>query len=119
MGVSLQEKMAQLTPERRRKIEKEATRLHKEYLTLQQLRKARIMTQEELARKLGIRQASVAQMEKRGDLLISTLRGYVEAMGGKLQLTVEFPGQSAVVLEGFGDMEKLSREEEDPDISPI
>ena len=45
-------------------------------------------------------------MEKHSDLMLSTLRSYVEAMGGKLSLTVEFPGQGTVVLEGLGDTER-------------
>ena len=45
-------------------------------------------------------------MEKRGDLMISTLRSYVEAMGGRLDLGVEFPDRVAVHLGGLGDVEE-------------
>ena len=48
-------------------------------------------------------------MEKRGDLMLSTLRGYVEAMGGTLSLTVAFPDRAPVSLEGFGDTEEPLR----------
>jgi DNA-binding XRE family transcriptional regulator len=95
--------MAQLSPERRARIEEEAERLDAEYLTLKDLRKARELTQEQVAEAPGIRQATVTQLEKRGDLLLSTLRSYVEAMGGHLTPMVEFPGRSPVALEGFGD----------------
>ena len=108
MGISLTEKMAQLTPERQKRINDEADRLHAEYLTLQQLRKAKELTQVQLAETLGIRQATIAQMEKRGDLMISTVRSYVEAMGGKLKLLVEFPDHAPVSLEGLGDTDELS-----------
>ena len=47
-------------------------------------------------------------MEKRSDLMISTLRGYVEAMGGRLELTVEFPGRATVRLEGLGETDETS-----------
>ena len=81
MVTTLKEKMSQLAPDRRERIEAETERLHQEYLTLQDLRKAKALTQTQLAETLGIRQSTVAQMEKRSDLLISTLRSYIEAMG--------------------------------------
>jgi transcriptional regulator with XRE-family HTH domain len=95
--------MAELSPERRARIEAETERLHQEYLTLQQLRKARQMTQVELAEKLNIRQETVAQMEKRSDLMLSTLRSSVEALGGRLKLVVEFPNHAPVALVGLGE----------------
>jgi DNA-binding XRE family transcriptional regulator len=101
MATSLKKKLSQLAPERRARIEAETQRLHAEYRTLGQLRKAQELTQEQLARTLGIRQATVAQMEKRSDLMLSTLRSYIEAMGGKLSLVVEFPGGDPVVLDGL------------------
>jgi transcriptional regulator with XRE-family HTH domain len=106
MGTTLREKMAQLPPERRARIEAEADRLHAEYLTLRDLRKAKDLTQAQLAEALGVRQATLAQLEKRSDLLISTLRSYVEAMGGRLRLMVEFPGKASVSLAGLGDTEE-------------
>lgn len=106
MGTTLKDKLAQLAPERRARIEAEADRLHAEYQTLKDLRKARELTQTQLAKSLGIRQATIAQLEKRSDLMLSTLRSYVEAMGGRLRLTVEFPDKSPVSLEGFGDTEE-------------
>lgn len=109
MGTTLNEKLAQLTPERRERIEAEADRLHGEYLTLKALRKAKELTQVQLADTLGIRQSTVAQLERRTDLLISTLRSYVEAMGGHLNLVVEFPGKAPVSLEGFGDTDQPPR----------
>jgi transcriptional regulator with XRE-family HTH domain len=112
MATTLKEKMAQLPPERRARIEAEAERLHGEYLTLKDVRKARELTQAQLAEALGIRQATVAQLEKRSDLLLSTLRGYVEAMGGRLKLVIEFPGRPPVALEGLGDTDEPSSQRE-------
>lgn len=102
---TLNEKLERLPAERRKAIEAEADRVHAEYMTLQQLRKARTLTQHQLAETLGVRQATVAQMEKRSDLMLSTLRSYVEAMGGRLDVTVEFPGKPPIHLADLGDLD--------------
>jgi len=60
-------------------------------IELNDLRKARKLTQEELAERLGIRQSNVSKLERRADLPVSTLRDLVEAMGGELRLTARFP----------------------------
>lgn len=109
MARSLQEKLATLDPARRAGIEAEAEHLHTEYLTLQELRKAKALTQVQLAETLGIQQATVAKYERQSDLLLSTLTSYVRAMGGSLKLMVEFPGKAPVALEGLGDSEEPSR----------
>lgn len=106
---ALQDKLATLDPARRAGIEAEAARLHTEYLTLQELRKAKALTQVQLAETLGIQQATVAKYERQSDLLLSTLTSYVRAMGGSLKLMVEFPGKAPVALEGLGDTEEPSR----------
>ena len=62
--VNLKDKMALLSPERRAKIEVEADRLQDEYLTLQALRKAKALTQSQLAETLGYQQATIAQMDQ-------------------------------------------------------
>lgn len=109
MARTLREKLATLSPVRRSRIEAEAERLHIEYLTLQQLRKAKEMTQVRLAETLGVQQATVAKYERQGDLLLSTLSSYVRAMGGSLKMMVEFPGKAPVALEGLGDTESPKR----------
>lgn len=58
---------------------------------LAEVRKARELTQVTLARKMHISQPSVAEMERKADMLLSTLRGYIEAMGGELRLVATFP----------------------------
>ena len=68
---------------------------------MRELRHARKLTQVKTAKKLGISQDSVSRLEKRSDLLISTLRSYIEAMGGKLSLVAEFPKRPPIVLEGL------------------
>jgi len=109
MARNLQDKLASLDPARRAGIEAEAARLHTEYLTLRELRKAKALTQVQLAETLGIQQATVAKYERQSDLLLSTLTSYVRAMGGSLKLMVEFPGKAPVTLEGLGDTEEPSR----------
>ena len=109
MARTLKDKLAALDPARRAGVEAEADRLHMEYLTLQELRKAKEMTQVQLAETLGIQQATVAKYERQSDLLLSTLTSYVRAMGGNLKLMVEFPGKVPVALEGLGDTEEPRR----------
>lgn len=55
--------------------------------------------------KLGIKQENVSRIEKRSDLLISTLSDYLEAMGGKLNLVAEFPDRPPVTLTGIADLD--------------
>lgn len=109
MARTLKDKLATLDPARRASVEAEADRLHTEYLTLQELRKAKAMTQVQLAETLGIQQATVAKYERQSDLLLSTLTSYVRAMGGNLRLMVEFPGKAPVALQGLGDTEEPRR----------
>ena len=103
MARSLQDKLATLDPDRRARIEVEAARLHTEYLTLRELRKAKALTQVQLAETLGIQQATVAKYERQSDLLLSTLSSYVAAMGGKLRLVAEFPNRHPVAI-ALGDI---------------
>ena len=109
MARSLKDKLATLDPARRAAIKAEADRLHAEYLTLQELRKAKKLTQVQLAETLGVQQATVAKYERQSDLLLSTLMSYVRAMGGELKLMVEFPGAAPVALEGLGETEEPRR----------
>lgn len=103
MAKTLDDVLAGLDPDRRARILAESERLTAEYLTLQDLRKARELTQVALAQSLGVQQATVAKYERQGDLLISTLKSYVEAMGGSLELVVQFPGQPPLKLDGLGE----------------
>jgi len=94
-----------LSPERRRKIAARAATIIAEERSLQGLRRAHKLTQKKMAEALGIGQDSVSRLEQRSDLLISTLRNYVEAMGGKLSLVAEFPDQEPVVLTGLAALD--------------
>lgn len=94
-----------LPASRRRKIEKRAAALVAEEMTLQELRRARAMTQVRLAKNLGVAQKQVSEIEKRTDMHISTLRRSIEAMGGKLSLVAEFPDRKPVMLSGIASID--------------
>lgn len=69
-------------------------------MRLNQLREARQLTQVNLAQALHINQGAVSMMEKRTDMYVSTLRNYIEAMGGELKITAEFP-EGSIQIEQF------------------
>ena len=106
MGRTLDEKINSLPKSRRVKIEKRAAELIAEEATLQDLRKAFGLTQTRMAKRLRVGQDTVSRVEQRTDMLLSTLSGYVEAMGGRLNLIAEFPDRPAVRLQM---LEPLSR----------
>jgi DNA-binding transcriptional regulator YiaG len=95
----------QLAPAQRRKVEARAAQLIAEEMTLRELRRARKITQQKIAKSLNIGQEGVSKIERRTDLLISTLRKTVEAMGGSLSLVAEFPDRTPVVLSGIAQEE--------------
>jgi transcriptional regulator with XRE-family HTH domain len=77
-----------------------------EYESLQELRKARKLTQMQVANALGMKQANVSQFEQRTDMRLSALKKRVTALGGKLELVVTFPDQKPVVLSFSEDVVK-------------
>ena len=90
--------MAELPPERRARVEARAEALIAEETTLRDLRRARELTQERMAELLGVGQDNISRLEGRADMLLSTLRSYVAAMGGSLDIVVRFPDRPAVSL---------------------
>jgi transcriptional regulator with XRE-family HTH domain len=80
-----------------------------EEMSLRDLRTAQKRTQASIADALGIGQDSVSRLEQRSDLLLSTLRGYVEAVGGRLSLIAQFPGRDPVILSSFNTLNASSR----------
>src|SRR6266487_6543425 len=101
MAKNVNEIIRRLSPARRKRVEKRAARLIAEEMTRQELRRALERTQVDVAKKLGITQDSVSRLEQRTDLLLSTLRAYVAALGGRLSLVAEFPDHEPVVLSGI------------------
>ena len=101
MAINVDDIIKSLPAARRRAIEKRAAELIAEEMTLQELRRAREMTQVRMAKKLGVAQKQISEIEKRTDMHISTLRRAIEAMGGSLALVAQFPGQRPVTLSGI------------------
>lgn len=83
--------------ERRARIEGETEVLVQEYELLKALRQGRKVTQAELAEILGVRQASISKLENQNDMRLGTLRRYVEALGGELEIRVRFPDEEVEV----------------------
>jgi transcriptional regulator with XRE-family HTH domain len=109
MATTLKDKMKALPAKRRKKVEARAARLVAEELSLRDLRKARARTQVAVAKELGINQESVSRLEKRSDLMLSTLRNYIEAMGGELHLLAEFPDRPPVELQGLAVIDEKNK----------
>ena len=103
MALDVEDVIAGLDPAERRKVEEIAAELIAEEMTLRELRKARALTQASVARELGISQDAISRLEKRSDLLLSTLRRTVEAMGGSLSLIARFPDRPPVELGGIAE----------------
>jgi transcriptional regulator with XRE-family HTH domain len=101
--VSLEEMLAAESEEFRQSVEQRTAELIAEEMNLREMRRLRKITQARLSKKLKIGQEGVSRIEKRTDLYLSTLRSYVEGLGGKLSLTVEFPDRAPVVLSGLGE----------------
>ena len=87
----LNQVIAGFSPARKRHIKARANELIAEEMALRDIRKSRALTQEQVAKRLGGKQVYVSRLESRSDVKVSTLRDYVQALGGELQLMVTFP----------------------------
>ena len=106
MGTTLKGKLERLPQERRKRVEERAAQLIAEEMTRQQLRQALKLTQERVAQLLEIDQGNVSRIEQRTDLMLSTLRDYVAALGGELRIVVEFPNRPPVTLVGIAQIQE-------------
>lgn len=104
MATTLQSKLKKLSVDKQAKIKRRAAELIAEEVTLSELRKALEFTQVELSKKLHINQESISRLEKRTDLLLSTLVRYIKAMGGELKLIAKFPNRPPVHLIGLYEL---------------
>ena len=98
------------TPERRRRIQALKDKLLAD-MPLHELRRARALTQQDLAETLKVNQPAVAKLEQRADMYVSSLRSYVEAVGGRLKIIAEFP-EGEVTINNFsrlGEIENNSK----------
>jgi DNA-binding XRE family transcriptional regulator len=102
MGRTLDELKADLPEARRARVEQRTAELIAEVEGLRAFRALAERSQEQIAETLGIKQPSVHKIEKQTDLYLSTLRRFVEAAGGKLELRVELPGKGVLHLTGIG-----------------
>ena len=113
MARTLDEVIAGLPADQQRDIATAAARLIEDEMTLRDLRKAHELTQTRMAEALHISQDGVSPIEKRRDFLLSTLRSYVEAMGGQLRPIAAFPDRKPVMIAGLdslgGDDKPLRR----------
>ncbi len=100
------------TPERRQRIAE---------MPLNELRRARALTQGDMAKMLKVNQPAVSKLEQRADIYVSSLRSYVEAVGGKLKIVAEFP-EGEVAITNFsevGETDAASREVEDERLESV
>jgi hypothetical protein len=102
MGRTLDQVLAKLPSARRAKIAARVAEIVAEEKSLHDLRKAMNKTQVAMARKLKVGQDSISRLEQRTDMLLSTLGGYIRALGGELHLVVEFPDRPPVRLPELG-----------------
>lgn len=103
-GRTRKEIMASLSPADRAAVEARTAELHAEVEGLKALRQLAERSQEQIAQSLGVKQPAVLKIERQTDLYLSTLRRFVEAAGGTLELRVELPGSGVLRLTGMGEL---------------
>ena len=99
---TLNQVIAGFSSVRKKQIKARAGKLIAEEMALRDIRKSRALTQEQVAKRLGGKQVYVSRLESRSDVKISTLREYVHALGGELQLMVTFPEGAKASIKGGG-----------------
>jgi hypothetical protein len=99
---------AKMSPALRAKIDAEKQALVRE-MPLQELRKARALTQATMASAMNIGQGEVSKIEQRTDVYVSTLRSYIEAMGGELEIRARFRDGDVVEITQFQELEETAK----------
>ncbi len=102
MTRSFSELTKDFSPERRERIEQRKEQLRQD-MTLAELRKAFSLTQDTLAKNLNVKQAEISKIENRADMLMSTLRNFIQAMGGELEVRAVFPDR-AIAISTFSSL---------------
>jgi DNA-binding XRE family transcriptional regulator len=108
MARNFNELRAKMSPESRARVE-ERVKATLAAMPLEELREARELTQTQLAQVLQVSQGAVSKVERRADMYISTLRSYVSAMGGDLQIRAVFP-DGEVIINQFAEIGPRSEE---------
>src|SRR5271165_4418242 len=103
MGRTLDQIIAELPPDRRDRVETRYRELRREVEGLRELRQIAGKAQADIATALKIKQPSVSKIEKQADMYLSTLRSYVEAVGGELELVVKLPRRPTIRLHHLGE----------------
>lgn len=104
MGRRLEDVVAGLPENRRERVEARFEEMKAEVESLGELRRVAGKAQAEIASILKIKQPSVSKIEKQADMYLSTLKSYVEAVGGELELIVRLPSHAPLRLERLGDV---------------
>lgn len=99
MGRRLGDVLQSLPEGRRQRIMLRGRELVAEVLALRQLRQRLAVSQREMAERLEVSQPAISQLEHQRDMQLSTLRNYVAALGGELEIIVRLPGQLPIVLQ--------------------
>ncbi|MGF6555904.1 DNA-binding XRE family transcriptional regulator [Pseudomonas sp. S30_BP2TU TE3576] len=99
MAKKFSELVARRSPESQARVEALVKKLRAE-MPLHELRQAQALSQDTLAKALHVNQAAISKMERRTDMYISTLRNYIRAMGGELEIIATFP-EGQVKIENF------------------
>ena len=102
MAKKFSELRSRMSPQSRARAEAQAQAMLAE-MPLNELRQARGLSQKMLADVLNVQQPSIAKMEKRTDMYLSTLRSHIEAMGGQLEVVARFP-DGAVRITNFSEL---------------
>jgi hypothetical protein len=108
-AIPLKQIIAEFPSARKKIIKARAKELIAEEMALRDIRKSRALTQEQVAKRLGGKQVYVSRLESRSDVKVSTLRDYVHALGGELQLMVTFPESPKVSIKRTAKTAQRSR----------
>jgi DNA-binding XRE family transcriptional regulator len=108
MARNLNDVIAQLPAKERNAVETRYRKLKKHVESLRELRRIAGKAQADVAAALNIKQPSVSKIEKQADMYLSTLRSYVEAVGGELELTVKLPAHPPLRIHALGDVAAIA-----------
>jgi len=107
MGRDLSEIMQSLSPDRKELIENRAKEIIEEINSLRELRKLMSLTQTQVAETLNVKQPSIHKIEKKADIYISTLKRFINAVGGTMEIVVNLPNHNTVKLKGLGELTEI------------
>ncbi len=106
---TLTERLSALPPARRRKVDQRYRELKAEQMRLDELRKSLGLTQAAVARKLKVKQPRISKIERRPDAVLETMRRYVAALGGELEIVAKFDDGRRVTIRRSKDLERAER----------